>query len=212
MTYLDYSALDRAPLHNDPYDYLVVENFIKPEKFVEAIADFPDVPGPGSHPPSQLDIKGRFEEMLKELQDDRFRIAIEKKFGIDLTGRPTMYTVRGFIRKADGEIHTDSESKIITVLIYLNDDWAVDGGRLRILRNGTDLENYVAEVPPTNGTLLVFKRSDHSWHGHKPFEGQRRVIQMNWVRDDDVVLREQRRHSISTKFKKIKKFLAGRAA
>jgi SM-20-related protein len=212
MTYLDYSALERAPLQTDPYEYLIVEKFVKPEKFAEAMGDFPEVPGPGSHPPSQLTISGKFKALLDELQDDAFRKAIEKKFNIDLTGRPTMYTVRGFLRPTDGSIHTDSETKIITVLLYLNEDWGAEGGKLRILRNGTDLEDYVAEVPPSLGTLLVFKRSDTSWHGHKPFEGQRRVVQMNWVRDDDVVLREQRRHTLSTRFKKLKNFLMGRAA
>jgi len=212
MTYLDYGALERAPLKTDPYDYLIVENFVKPEKFAEAMADFPKVPGPGSHPPSELTISGRFKALLDELQDDAFRKAIEQKFAMDLTGRPTMYTVRGFLRKTDGTIHTDSETKIITVLLYLNDNWSADGGRLRILRNGSDLDDYVDEVPPSNGTLLVFRRSDHSWHGHKPFEGQRRVVQMNWVIDDDVVNREQRRHSVSTRFKKLKNFFFGRAA
>lgn len=212
MSYLDYDALEHAPLQKDPYEFLIVENFVKPDAFASIMADFPAVPGAGSHPPSELKIEGRFKAMLDELQKEPFRRAIEKKFDIDLTGRPTMYTVRGFLRGTDGSIHTDSETKIITVLLYLNDAWVSEGGKLRILRNGTDLENFAAEVPPSNGTLLVFKRSDHSWHGHKPYEGQRRVVQMNWVTEQAVVDREQRRHSVSTRFKKIKNFLFGRAA
>lgn len=212
MSYLDYDALEHAPLQKDPYEFLIVENFVKPDVFASIMADFPAVPGAGSHPPSELKIEGRFKAMLDELQKEPFRRAIEKKFDIDLTGRPTMYTVRGFLRGTDGSIHTDSETKIITVLLYLNDAWVSEGGKLRILRNGTDLEDFVAEVPPSNGTLLVFKRSDHSWHGHKPYEGQRRVVQMNWVTEQAVVDREQRRHSVSTRFKKIKNFLFGRAA
>ena len=39
----------------------------------------------------------------------------------------------------------------------------------------------IMEVPPTEGTLLAFRRADNSWHGHKPFAGERRVIQFNWV-------------------------------
>ena len=71
-------------------------------------------------------------------------------------------------------------------------------------RNGTDLQDYAAEVPPNGGTLLAFKRCDHSWHGHEPYEGPRRAIQMNWVTSKSVVRREQFRHKVSTWFKMLK--------
>lgn len=203
MTYLDFARLDTTPLQRDPYEWLIVENFILPEQFTAVSADFPKVPGPGSHPPAELDINGHFEALMTELNGEAFRKAIEQKFDIDLTGRPTMYTVRGFVRQRDGEIHTDSKTKLITVLLYMNQGWESDGGRLRILRSGTDLEDKVAEVPPYGGTLLVFKRSDNSWHGHRPHEGPRRAIQLNWVLNQDVVDREQNRHRFSTRMKKI---------
>jgi SM-20-related protein len=47
----------------------------------------------------------------------------------------------------------------------------------------------------------VFRRSDSSWHGHKPYEGPRRAIQFNWVTSQDVVNREQARHRFSTRLK-----------
>jgi hypothetical protein len=162
------------------------------------------VPGPGSHPPAGLKIAGHFKEMIDELLATSFRQAVEEKFDIDLTGRPTMYTVRGFCRARDGKIHTDSKTKIITVLLYMNDDsWESSTGRLRILRNGTDLENYAAEVEPSGGTLLIFKRSDTSWHGHHPFAGKRRAIQLNWVTEQSVVDREQGRHGFSSMIKRL---------
>ena len=167
-------------------------------------ADFPAVPGPGSHPPSELEIKGHFAALLHELEGATFRNVVEKKFGIELGQRPTMCTVRGYLQKKDGSIHTDSKTKIITVLLYLNECWDNKGGRLRLLRSGTDLEDYVAEVPPTNGTLLIFRRSDHSWHGHEPYEGPRRAIQFNWVTSNDVVKKEQARHRLSTRLKRIR--------
>jgi hypothetical protein len=52
----------------------------------------------------------------------------------------------------------------------------------------------------------VFRRSEKSWHGHEPFEGPRRAIQMNWVTDKSVVAREQGRHRISSTFKKLNPF------
>lgn len=204
MTYLDFEALERTPLNREPYDYFIIENFIRPERFAEVSADFPAVPGAGSHPPAELDIRGHFAALMEELQGPRFRAGIEAKFDLDLSGRPTMYTVRGHVRETDGSIHTDSKTKIITVLLYMNEGWESDGGRLRILRSGTDLEDYVAETPPNGGTLLVFRRSDNSWHGHRPHAGPRRAIQLNWVTEQSVVDREQARHRWSTRVKKLK--------
>ncbi|MCT8974884.1 2OG-Fe(II) oxygenase family protein [Microbaculum marinisediminis] len=203
MSLLDYDALERTTTQTEPYEWLIVPDFVKAEVFDEIVEDYPRVPGPGSHPPSELEIGGKFAELMTELDGPRFQEMIERKFDVDLSDKPTMYTVRGFCRKTDGKIHTDSETKVITVLLYMNQHWEQDGGRLRILRNGTDLNDYVAEVPPNGGTLLVFKRSDRSWHGHEPFEGQRRAVQMNWVTGADVVAYEQRRHRISTTLKKL---------
>ena len=50
---------------------------------------------------------------------------------------------------------------------------------------------------------MAFRRSDNSWHGHLPHEGRRRAIQLNWVTSQDVVDREQGRHRLATKMKKI---------
>jgi hypothetical protein len=206
MPYLDLEALGRTPLRTEPYDYLVVPDFVRVDQFRSVVADYPGVPGPGSHPLSELTIKGHFKGLLDELNGPEFRHAVEDKFGIDLLSRPTMFTVRGECRANDGKIHTDSVTKLITVLLYMNEKWDKDGGRLRILRNGTDLDDYAEEVPPHGGTLLVFRRCDHSWHGHQPFDGPRRAIQMNWVTDRSVVAREQSRHAISSTIKKLNPF------
>jgi len=212
LTYCDFEALEQTPLQRDPFEFLVVPDFIKADKFPAVVADYPAVPGPGSHPPAELVIQGRFKELMGELLGPRFRSAVERKFAIDLTGRPTMYTVRGFVREKDGAIHTDSTTKIITVLVYMNERWQEDAGRLRLLRGPDDLDDYVAEVPPHGGTLLVFRRADNSWHGHKPISGPRRAIQLNWVTSQEVVDGEQRRHQLSTKFKRLTRmFTAGSA-
>lgn len=208
MSLLDYEALRAAPVKHDPYDYLVVPNFVGGENLTRVIADFPRQISTGSVPPSELDIHGNFDALLREMDGPEFKALIEEKFGLSLDGRPTMFTVRGYCRRENGKIHTDTESKIITVLLYLNEEWEAGGGRLRVLRSGTDLEDYAEEVSPNGGTLLVFRRSENSWHGHEPFEGQRRAIQMNWVRDDAVVAHEQRRHRFSNFFKRLNPFRA----
>lgn len=206
MSLLDIEALRATPLKTDPYDYFVVPNFIRASEFDKVIADFPEINSTGSIPPSELPIKGKFDALLKELEGPEFRKVIEEKFDLDLSDRPTMITVRGNCAKNNGKIHTDTESKIITVLLYMNQEWDKDGGRLRILRSGTDLNDAAEEVSPNGGTLLVFRRSENSWHGHEPFEGPRRAIQLNWVRDEDVVTHEQRRHRFTMFLKRINPF------
>lgn len=207
MAVLDIAALNAAPLHHDPFDYVVAPDFVRADMLAEINRDFPAVPGPGSYPPGRLQLHGRFAELLAALNGAEFQAAIAGKFNIDLSDLPTMFTVRGFCRAADGKIHNDSESKIMTVLLYLNPPWQAEGGRLRLLRGPDDLQDFATEVPPNGGSLLVFRRSANSWHGHEPYAGQRRAIQMNWVRDQGVVMREQWRHRLSAAAKRLVPFL-----
>ena len=159
---------------------------------------------PGSFPLREVSYGPAFAKLIEDMRSDEFRQAFEEKFNVDLTNRPDMITVRGRCSEKDGKIHTDSETKIITILIYMNPAWEPSGGRLRLLRSGNDLDDVILEVPPTEGTLLAFRRSNNSWHGHKPFSGPRRVIQFNWVTSEAVVRREQNRHRLSAWTKKLR--------
>jgi hypothetical protein len=203
MSMLDLAAFHATELQRKPFDFLVVPGFVKAEARARVNADFPSVALPGSFPLSEVRYGPEFATLIEELRGDAVREAFEQKFGIDLSERPTMFTVRSQCCEKDGRIHTDSETKIITILIYMNPNWEASGGRLRLLRSGTDLEDCIMEVPPDEGTLLCFRRSANSWHGHKPFVGERRVIQMNYVISQKVVNYEQRRHRISAMLKKL---------
>jgi SM-20-related protein len=197
MAIFDLKAFETTPLNHDPFDYMIVPNFVRGEALAALHRDYPRIAKPGSFPVSELEFGPGFQAMLDEFGSPEMRDAFERKFDIDLAGRPLTATVRGRCQQKDGRIHTDSKSKIITVLIYLNSKWENPGGQLRLLRGPDDLENYFAEVPPNEGTLLAFRRSDNSFHGHKPFVGERRVIQFNWVTDAGTAWRERVRHRIS---------------
>lgn len=206
MGYLDIAALRATPLKTDPYDYLVVPGFVRPERFQEIVNDYPAVPGPGPHPLSEVEPGGHFKALLDELRGPDFRHAVEEKFGIDLLARPTIFTVRAESQTSGYKIHNDAATKLVTVLIYMNETQAEDRGRLRILRSGTDPDDFVEEVPTGGGTLVVLRRSPTSWHAHPPFEGPQRAIQMSWVTDKSVVAREQGRRRITSTFKKLNPF------
>jgi SM-20-related protein len=209
---LDYQALAATPLVTAPFAHVVVRDFIAKPDLAQIAADFPFVPGPGSHPPAALALKGHFAMLMDELAGDVFRGAIETKFGIDLSGRGYLATVRGELREKDGAVHTDAKSKLITVLLYLNEDWVEAGGRLRLLRSADTLDDPFLEIPPIGGTLLVFRRADNSWHGHRPYAGKRRAIQVNWVDDHAIAKRELRRHYVSTRIKQARHWLTRHVA
>lgn len=208
MSVLDLAAFRAAPLTREPFEFLVLPGFVKASALEAIHAGFPRVERPGSFPLSEVSYGPGFGALIDELNGAELRHAFEEKFGIDLSGRPTMITVRGCASTKDGKIHTDALSKIITVLIYMNPKWEPDGGRLRLLRSAADLDDMILEVPPQQGTLLCFRRSHNSYHGHKPFAGPRRVIQFNWVTEQRIVEREMRRHRISAWTKKLLPFLS----
>ncbi len=203
MAHLNLDKLSAAKVETSPYLYTVVPGFLSPDSVAKINATYPAIEKGGSFPLEMLDRNMTIKEVIDELDGPEFERIIAEKFGVDLDGRPKMYSLRGYTRAKDGQIHTDSKDKIITVLVYLNQDWKQDGGRLRILRNGHDVDDYAAEVPPDNGTLLVFKRADNSWHGHHPFEGQRRSLQMNWMTSEGSKGWHKIRHTISAAVKKL---------
>ena len=94
----------------------------------------PLVSHPGSFPLPTLKYGPAFAAFIDAIQGPEFTRAVEKKLGVDLNGRPTMVTARGVSAARDGQIHTDSRTKLITVLIYMNNEWEAKTGRLRLLR------------------------------------------------------------------------------
>jgi SM-20-related protein len=206
MSILDLARLEAAPLRRDPFEFVVADAFLRADMVDRLIGDFPPVSGAGSYPVARLRCGPAFAQLVAELEDAPLRRAIEDKFAIDLAGRPTMVTVRGFSDGKDGYIHTDSTTKLITLLLYLNPEWPAEGGRLRLLRRDDDLDDCAAEVAPLAGNMVAFRRSDASFHGHYAHIGERRVIQLNWVADAGVVRRELGRHAWSARLKALNPF------
>ncbi|HMB75849.1 MAG TPA: 2OG-Fe(II) oxygenase [Kiloniellaceae bacterium] len=206
---LDLAAFEAAPLRAEPFDHVVVPDFVPPAQRAEICRDFPAIDQGGSFPVERLAPGPRCAALIEALQSAPLRTAFAEKFGVSLAGRPSMVTLRGHSRAKDGRIHTDSKSKILTALVYLNEDWTSDSGRLRLLRGPDDLEDYQIEVAPDRGTLVAFRCSDRAYHGYPAFIGARRSLQLNWVLDEGVKTRELSRHGLSARLKSLRPF-AGR--
>lgn len=204
LTVLDVNAVREAPLSREPYDYFLGSGALRPDAVDDLRRDFPAIDKPGYLTVDEVALKGRFKTLIDEIESEEFTEELSSKFGLNLHPYPRLTTIRKLSQARDGRIHTDGPSKVMTLLIYMNDDWAADGsGRLRVLYDGEHFEPYAAEVPPTMGTIFAFLRADHSWHGHQPFAGERRVVQCAWVTDADELARKKKRNRTAQFFKGI---------
>ncbi|MSP20576.1 MAG: 2OG-Fe(II) oxygenase [Alphaproteobacteria bacterium] len=206
MTVLDLDAFRRTPLARDPYEHLIVPGLVPAAHANDVVRDFPKIAKSGLFPLSALRYDGAFAQLIADLDGAPFEAVVAEKFGVSLAGKPKLFTIRGRCHPKDGGIHTDSTNKIVTVLLYLNPAWEDSGGRLRVLRGPKDLKDFASEVPPLAGTMLAFRRSERSYHGHEPFAGERRAIQVNWITDVATRDREENRHRWSARFKAINPF------
>lgn len=209
MDVVDFNALSAASVSPEPFAHILLERFVKPDALPEVVADLPVMNARGSFPIGALKLGPAAKGLIAALEGPAFRAIVAEKFGLELAGAPLMTTLRGNSGAQDGRIHTDSSAKRVTILLYLNpgkgEAWSRHEGCLRLLRDAENLENFAKEVPPVDGTLLVFPNGPHTWHGHKPFIGQRYVVQMNYMTTSTKAKAEMRRHHLSAFIKRLTK-------
>ena len=202
MQLLDKNQLDLAKVDNNFFPYFHVENALSHFlNSLDLVKDFPDIDSGGSFPSDNLK-EGDIKKLVEELEGDEFKAILENKLGVDLKDAEVITTLRGFSRFKDGKIHTDSQSKIVTVLLYLNKNWDNEIGNLRLLKKNNDLDNYIQEISSEYGNLIAFKVTDNCWHGFMPFEGKRLSIQLNYIYPKSLNMHKIR-HKLSASFKKL---------
>jgi SM-20-related protein len=206
MIALEFQKLAETPVATDPFPHLLVPGFVPPDSLRQILAALPALNRRGSFPPGSVRLGQAARDLVRQMEAERLRELVAARFDLDLSGSPTMLTLRGWTSDRDGRIHCDSTAKRVTVLLYLNQEteaFARQEGCLRLLRGPHDLDDYVVEVPPVNGTLLVFPNTASAWHGHRRFVGQRYSIQLNYMTTDAKARGELRRHRISAFIKRL---------
>lgn len=191
-------------IESEPFPFLVARHMVAEELSRGLASDFPVMKGAG-YLPYESDACGpAINQLVDQLVAPDFADALGNALGINrLSQYPTYISIAGSLNKRHGKIHTDGKSKIATLLLYLNDQWSEGGaGCLRFLKHIDDInDTIVPEIPPIYGTLVAFKRAENSFHGHLPFEGERRVIQVAWLASLEDKLRKSKRGKLSHKIK-----------
>lgn len=201
---VDADVVRNASLSKEPYSFFLGGNFLRQEAIEDLRRDFPDISKPGYLTVDEVALKGEFKALIDELEGPELTEVLSLKFGKNLHSHPRLTTIMRRSQAKYGAIHTDGASKVMTMLVYMNDAWDDgQGGRLRVLYDEKNYEPYALEIPPTMGNVFAFLRSDNSWHGHKPFTGERKVVQIAWVKDQAELDRKKRRNDVAQIFKSI---------
>lgn len=204
LSILNTDAIKNSAFSTEPYPHFLGSDFLRPEAIPALRRDYPNITKTGYLTVDDIEMADSFKQLIDEMESPELTEALSQRFGRDLHAYPRLTTVRRLSQEKDGRIHTDGPSKVMTVLVYLNDDWQVsEAGRLRVLYDEHNFEPYACEVPPVMGTVFGFLRSDNSWHGHKPFAGERRVVQTAWITDASELERKKKRNSFSKILKSV---------
>jgi len=204
METINLAAVRDAKVSHDPYDFLLGADFLNKDVVGDLKRDFPEISKPGYLTVDEVKLQGRFKTFIDELEGPELTEELSRRFGQDLHQYPRLTTIMARSQPKYGAIHTDGPSKVMTMLVYMNDAWQQDeGGRLRVLYDEKNFEPYALEVPPVMGTMFAFLRSDKSWHGHRPFAGDRRVVQVAWVKSQADVDRKKKHNKMAQFFKGI---------
>jgi hypothetical protein len=200
--YLNFKKIQEIEVQNDYFPFFTVSNsFLEDVDSSALVEDFPDISEGGSFP-VDLNAGQNIKDLIKELEGLEFRRLLEDKFKVELKDKPAVTTLRGYSRLKDGKIHTDSSTKTVTVLLYLNQNWNENEGHLRLLKDSEDLNNYIEEVPCTFGSMVGFKVTKNCWHGFQAYEGKRLSLQLNYISSQSLGLHNAR-HRISAFFKQL---------
>ncbi len=199
---LNFELIKKAEINSEFYPFFTVQDaFLNKQDHKKIATDFPKINKGGSFPSDSISYGKSIQSLLDSLEGDQMRNILENKFQVDLQDKPVVSTFRGYSRMKDGKIHSDSKTKIITVLLYLNKNWDKGSGLLRMLREENNIDNYITEIPASMGSMVAFKVTNNCWHGFIPYEGKRCSIQLNYLYKE-ALSQHKIRHKLSSFFKK----------
>ena len=200
---LNFELIKKAEINSEFYPFFTVQDvFLNKEDHNRITKDFPRINKGGSFPSDSVSYGESIQSLIDTLEGDQMRAILENKFQVHLKDKPVVSTFRGYSRMKDGKIHSDSKTKIITVLLYLNENWDESIGLLRMLKEKDNIDNYIIEIPASMGSMVAFKVTNNCWHGFIPFEGKRCSIQLNYLYKE-ALSQHNFRHKLSSFFKKL---------
>jgi hypothetical protein len=114
------------------------------------------------------DLSPQWQLLADNLLSPAYREAVAALSGCDLSSALLEVNVFHYGPGASLGAHPDLPDKLVTHVLYFNEQWNVsDGGCLTILRSN-DPASVAAVIPPLVGNSALLVRSDDSWHAVSP--------------------------------------------
>lgn len=190
------SKANIAFMQKEPFPFLTAKNFLPDSLRADIAADFPAYTRPGFFPMDEKECGPTVRAIVRSLENPAFADRLGELLGVPKLGSlPSIVTIRKWSKETDGRIHNDGRVKVVTGLLYLNETWPdTSDGCFRVLTDSESFDHMAGpEVKPLYGYFGAFRRTENSWHGHLPFVGERRVIQIAWLTSMEEKLRKEKR-------------------
>ncbi len=141
--------------------------------------NFPETNKVGHTYIKDVTLSKEWEAFTREIYSSEYRDAIENITGLDLSGYEVGIGIRRHSKISHGAPHSDVPRKKVTHLMYFNDEWPHDTGRIKVL-GSENLSDVHDSVTPVKGAGLMFIVANNSFHGFEPYEGVRQAMQINF--------------------------------
>ncbi len=129
---------------------------------------------PGETSPHQAAYLAKLEEL---------RLALNQRFFLGLFDFECHFAIypEGAFYKAHLDRHSGTRERVVTVILYLNEEWQPgDGGELKIWTTAEGKDGHFEIIEPRMGTVVCFMAEDF-WHEVLPATKQRMSI-TGWFR------------------------------
>lgn len=186
---LDLDQLQRAQVYREPFPYGVISRPVQPQFRDRLLAEFPTCGFEKVEKSSQgkkyrmyhrtfidkrdgsakLDgLASIWGELYRDLTSPLYRSVVAELTGTNLENCSIGASFWRYEHQCFLSTHTDKPEKVVTQLIYLEDEWDESwGGCLHLHREGEGYPIFRTIKPMIDQSVLLV-RTDNSWHSVSP--------------------------------------------
>ncbi|GGM48723.1 hypothetical protein GCM10012275_19590 [Longimycelium tulufanense] len=119
------------------------------------------------------DIPGLWRDFVDYVVGDQYRDALSALTGFPLRSAPVEVNLWRYGAGCWLDPHVDKPEKLVTHIIYFNEDWLPEDGGHLVLLGSADASDVVRRVTPACNTGVILPRAGNSWHAVERAEGAR---------------------------------------